>query len=46
MNLCESVKSVGFFLSHGFTQIFCFYLYPKSLMTENDRDLNDRLLMG
>lgn len=22
MNLCESVKSVGFFLSHGFTQIF------------------------
>ena len=24
MNQCESVKSVGFFLSHGFTQIFCF----------------------
>lgn len=24
MNLCESLKSVGFFLSHGFTQIFCF----------------------
>ena len=46
MNLCESVKSVGFFFVPRIYTDFLFYLYPKSLMTENDRDLNDRLLMG